>query len=112
MRKSKKKLAILKPKTRVHAVVCPKCSDIIYSRANHDFHWCTCESVFIDGGFDYVRVGGNCLPKMKYITKYIPATKQELYDDWNNGIDKYGWIKPIRTEEQLRRLTNGKRKKV
>jgi hypothetical protein len=103
---------ISKPKTRVYAIICPKCSDIIYSRANHDFHWCTCKSTFIDGGFEYIRMGGSCPAKVKSITKYIPATKEELYNDWNTSINQYGWIKPKRTEEQLRRLTNGKRKKV
>lgn len=38
---------------------CKKCGDIIESKYVHDFNWCSCESVFIDGGLDYARCGGD-----------------------------------------------------
>ncbi len=38
---------------------CLKCKDIIESMYRHDFKWCSCKSVFIDGGDDYLRCGGS-----------------------------------------------------
>ena len=40
-------------------VKCKKCGDIIESKHRHDFVWCKCQSIFTDGGKDYVRRGGN-----------------------------------------------------
>ena len=38
---------------------CLKCGDVMESTHRHDFKMCSCRSCFIDGGHDYVRVGGN-----------------------------------------------------
>lgn len=38
---------------------CKKCGDIIESKYRHDFVECKCGSIFIDGGLDYMRMGGN-----------------------------------------------------
>ncbi|MHA1815983.1 MAG: DUF7695 domain-containing protein [Candidatus Heimdallarchaeaceae archaeon] len=46
-------MAILKNKAQ-----CAKCKDIIESTYRHDFKWCTCHSIFVDGGKDYMRRGG------------------------------------------------------
>ena len=78
-------------KTLVRCLVCPKCGDRIYSRARHDFHHCNCGNIYIDGGFDYMRCGGDVTAKV--VRKFIPVSKEELYKDWNEGIDKYGIIK-------------------
>jgi len=76
----------------VNAIKCTKCEDTIYSRAGHDFRSCSCGKFFIDGGFDYTRIGYE--GKKPKITKMkVKATKQELYDDWNQRIDKFGKIK-------------------
>lgn len=32
---------------------------MIYSRNRHDFRWCSCKTVAIDGGSDYTRITGN-----------------------------------------------------
>lgn len=39
-------------------VKCKKCGDVIESRTVHDFNTCKCGKTFIDGGFDYQRLGG------------------------------------------------------
>jgi len=79
-------------KMKVNAIECQKCKDTIYSRAGHDFRYCSCKEVFIDGGFDYTRIGGE--KKMfKEKTIEVKATKKELYDDWNTRADKFGVIK-------------------
>jgi len=51
----------------------------------------------VDGGFDYFRTGWNnrIAPKEPtYFKKFIKATKQDLYNDWNYREEKYGTIKP------------------
>jgi hypothetical protein len=39
-------------------IKCLKCGDIIQSMYKHDFVWCSCGNVFVDGGNDYFRFGG------------------------------------------------------
>jgi len=39
-------------------IKCLKCNDIIESMYRHDFKWCSCENVFVDGGNEYLRMGG------------------------------------------------------
>jgi hypothetical protein len=39
-------------------IKCLYCKDIIESVDRHDFKYCSCESVFVDGGKDYLRRGG------------------------------------------------------
>jgi len=46
-------MAILKNKAQ-----CAKCNDIIESVDRHDFRWCSCHTIFVDGGKDYLRRGG------------------------------------------------------
>lgn len=38
-----------------NAVRCRKCGDIIESTSRHDFKWCACGTVAVDGGLDYLR---------------------------------------------------------
>lgn len=38
---------------------CLKCLDIIESKYRHDFVWCSCRTVFVDGGNAYWRAGGD-----------------------------------------------------
>ena len=33
------------------------CGDIIESKHTHDFKWCKCQTVFVDGGLEYTRRG-------------------------------------------------------
>ena len=40
-----------------NAIRCKKCGDVIESKSVHDFVWCSCGSVFVDGGRDYLRRG-------------------------------------------------------
>jgi hypothetical protein len=88
---------------KVSAIQCPKCKDIIYSRAVHDYHGCSCPKgkhgestgVTIDGGFDYVHVGwaNDIKTSPEVISIEVDATIQDLYNDWNNRADKFGLIK-------------------
>lgn len=40
-------------------IKCSKCNDVIESRHQHDFKWCKCKTVFVDGGNAYWRCGGD-----------------------------------------------------
>jgi len=78
---------------KIDAIKCPDCKDVIFSRAQHDFRWCSCMSVGADGGFDYRRVAyKRAAPESVEII--VEATKEDLYNDWDNGADKYGIIHP------------------
>lgn len=80
-------------KTRVNTIVCPSCNVEMYSRAHHDFHGCKC-GTFVDGGFSYMRYGWpNGFDRPVAKIRYVAATRQDLYDDWNKRIDKFGFIK-------------------
>lgn len=37
---------------------CKKCGDVIESKSRHDFVVCSCNSIFVDGGHEYLRRGG------------------------------------------------------
>lgn len=40
-------------------IQCLKCGDVIESKHRHDWVQCSCGACFVDGGHDYMRVGGN-----------------------------------------------------
>lgn len=77
---------------KILARKCPTCNDIVYSRARHDMRGCSCGDIAVDGGFDYYKVSWKtAFPSNIEIE--VDATRQELFDDWNNNVDKYGLIK-------------------
>lgn len=75
---------------KISAIKCLKCGDKIFSRARHDFHGCGCQDCFIDGGFDYLKISGD---NFEIVEIDVDVSKEELYNDWNKGIDKHGVIK-------------------
>ena len=46
-------------KSRRNRIKCAKCEEIIESKFRHDFKYCGCGAVFVDGGTDYCRIGGD-----------------------------------------------------
>ena len=46
-------------KILVNKIQCKKCKDIIESKHVHDFKWCTCKSIAVDGGLEYLKIVGN-----------------------------------------------------
>lgn len=42
-----------------NAARCRQCGTIIESRHVHDFRMCKCNAIFVDGGHEYARAGGN-----------------------------------------------------
>jgi len=45
---------------------CNKCQDIIESKSVHDFVECKCGAIFVDGGDEYCRFGGD-IENIKFI---------------------------------------------
>lgn len=85
-------------KMKVKVIKRPDCGDTIYSRADHDFSVCGRYSdksrVFIDGGpnNEYIRYGW-AKTKPKIFEIEVNTTAQDLYQDWNRKLDKFGVIK-------------------
>lgn len=52
-----------------NALKCLECGDIIESKSVHDFRYCMCGAIFIDGGLEYSRRGGN-LSKMEDMSEW------------------------------------------
>lgn len=42
-------------KIRTNRIKCKKSGDIIESYDVHDFKWCSCKSIAVDGGREYLR---------------------------------------------------------
>ena len=42
-----------------NAARCLRCGDVIESKHRHDLRWCSCRSLFVDGGLAYARFGWN-----------------------------------------------------
>lgn len=57
------------PKIIKNAAECALCHDVIESLHRHDFVWCSCQEIFVDGGTDYLRYGARDLKN--YIDRSI-----------------------------------------
>ena len=57
---------------------CGKCGDIIESRHRHDFVRCGCDAIFLDGGTEYIRYGGDSLADIKLLTEKRSKTREEV----------------------------------
>jgi len=51
-------------------IQCKTCDDVIESVDRHDFRWCNCHSVAVDGGKDYLKRCGDP-------TNYIELSETE-----------------------------------
>lgn len=40
-------------------VKCNRCEEVIESKYTHDFVRCLCGAIYVDGGHDYLRIGGH-----------------------------------------------------
>lgn len=41
-----------------NAARCKSCGTVVESTHVHDFKWCACKKMFVDGGLQYIRRGG------------------------------------------------------
>ena len=54
---------------------CLKCGDIIVSKHHYDFQRCKCGAIFVDGGNDYWRCGGDLSNLLRYKNrKWVPMS--------------------------------------
>ena len=47
-------------------VLCKKCNNRIRSEHRHDFRWCPCKSLAVDGGGDYLKLSFSGNPEESY----------------------------------------------
>lgn len=45
----------MRRKIKRNAIKCNHCGDVIESTHVHDFKWCSCETVAVDGGREYCK---------------------------------------------------------
>lgn len=66
----------------VNKVRCKKCDDIIESLDTHDFKYCSCASIALDGGKEYQKVlwGINATEKVADVDEYIDFS-YTIYED-------------------------------
>lgn len=54
------------PKLIYNAVLCHVCGDLVSSRHRHDFRFCYCGNIAVDGGLEYIRRVGNGITHNTY----------------------------------------------
>lgn len=88
----------------VTGVQCPKCGEKIWSRHRHDFRHCKCGAIFVDGGREYLRYGGQDLKSIKHVKLRVKAEKpkKRLPVDWGK----------VKTELDLDKIAAGLAAKV
>lgn len=53
-----------------NTIKCKKCGDVIRSKNRHDMVYCSCGSVFVDGGSWYQRCGGKDPDQIESMIEY------------------------------------------
>ncbi len=56
-------------------VKCRRCGDVIQSMHRHDFKWCECRAIAVDGGSDYLRTTGH-LTNMEFLEHEVVEVLQ------------------------------------
>lgn len=96
---------------------CRWCGDVIYSAHVHDYVTCTCESIIVDGGNEYLRHGWNkstdfidmSLTMDEDDFQSILAYTKEMYQDRNELGILYGVFRALRDNgyRLIKEETNG-----
>ena len=53
-----------------NAAQCLLCNDIVESTFRHDFRYCKCKAMYVDGGKDYIRRGAKSFDDVKDLSEY------------------------------------------
>lgn len=66
----------------LNSIRCKHCNDIIVSTHRHDFKWCKCGKVAVDGGNAYLRRAFQTSPDDDYeeLSTYYSVPADELPD--------------------------------
>ena len=70
-------------KILVNKIRCLKCGDVLESKHRHDFKSCSCKSISIDGGHDYLRRVGD-LKSYEDLSETV-----EVEEDGLGGLNDY-----------------------
>lgn len=62
-------------KILINKIKCKKCNDVIESMHRHDFKFCKCGVVAVDGGHDYLK---RCGSKEDY--EEMSECKKDIYE--------------------------------
>lgn len=57
-----------------NAACCRRCGEEIESTHRHDFKWCSCKGIFVDGGLSYARRGGELIGDYDELSEYDDGT--------------------------------------
>ena len=57
-------------KLKSNKAKCLVCNTIAESTHRHDVRFCECGNMFVDGGLDYLRRGGQDLSKIEDLSEY------------------------------------------
>jgi hypothetical protein len=84
---------------------CALCEDVIESKSRHDFVSCSCGAIFVDGGRDYCRMGGNMeniilLNNDGTETSLLEVNQTERADELFSKLDEEELIDTNPTVEQ------------
>ena len=63
-------------KIKSNKIRCRKCGEIIESVSVHDFKFCKCGAVAVDGGHEYLRRCGN-LENFEELSEYEPDATED-----------------------------------
>lgn len=82
-----------KKKLIKNAIQCVNCKDVIESKYTHDFKWCKCGTVAVDGGLSYTRrCFKNSLNDFIDLSEYGEVEEEKfdlepIDDDYDNLIE-------------------------
>lgn len=71
-------------KIKCNKIKCNHCGEIIESKYCHDFQQCSCGSVFVDGGHDYLRRGF-----INDTSDYVELSEYEEENEEDDGVTIY-----------------------
>jgi hypothetical protein len=84
------------------SVKCLSCGDVLVSRHRHDFSTCECESITVDGGFDYLKFSSENAENISIfeVTEKDPFELIRAHIEWGSrGKDGKGPIKFIKLKD-------------
>lgn len=89
-----------------NAAQCVKCDDVVVSTHRHDFRYCKCGALAVDGGLDYAKRCGDIF-NCKDLCEYEEYEREE--HDWEierrerDELFRYNYFKQLRELGQCAR---------
>lgn len=82
-------------------IKCNYCGDIIESEYTHDFKYCSCKRVFVDGGHEYMRRGFQKKEDYTELSEYREKTYLEKEKEREENR-----LRELREREEFLRIVN------